>query len=215
MTDNNLITVTELGQFAPEVDTSRYDAPTISGFITQASKIVSDYLEYTPLAEDIVNEVKQGLIDGNGDLILFPAKLPIVNVSAINIFRGATTVALNLQNNGINKYNIDYTARHIRYPYEEVTLQGVPAFTDFYSLRSQQFYVKLSYRAGWEPSNLPGSIKQAAVLFTKDLLSGQYNQMGATRLSQGSVSFEFANSRGKSKLVQDAYRLLSPYRRLA
>lgn len=215
MTDNNIVTVTELGQFAPEVDTSRYDAPTISGIISQASKIASDYLEYTPLAENISNEVKQGIISPEGDLLIFPQKLPIVSVSAINIFRGATSVALTLQSSGENKYNIDYTARHIRYPYEEVTLQGVPAFSDFYSLRGVQFYTKVSYRGGWEPSNLPGSIKQAVVLLCKDILSGQYNQMGASKLSQGAVSFEFINSKGRSKLVQDAYRLLGPYRRMA
>lgn len=214
MTDYNIITVTELGQFAPEIDTALYDAPTISGLISQASKVATDYLEYTPFAEDIVDEVKQGMVTVDGDLLIFPAKLPIISVSSISIFRGATTVSLNLQSGGVNKYNIDYTARHIRYPYEEITLQGTPVFTDFYSLRSAQFYTKASYRGGWEPSSLPGSIKQAVVLLTKDLLTSQYNKMGATRTSQGAVSFEFRDRFGESKLKQLAYKLLNPYRRI-
>jgi len=216
MTDSNIITVTEFGQFAPEVDTSKYDAPTLSGMISAASKIATDYLEYTPFAEDIANEVVQGLITTEGDLLIFPKKLPIQTVSAISITRGATTVALTITNGaGVNKFNIDYTQRNIRYPYQEITLQGVPVFTDFYSLRGRQFYTKVSYRGGWEPSALPGSIKQAVVLLMKDLVSGQYNQMGANRLRQGAVEFEFGSTgMGESKLVKDAKRLLGPYRRV-
>lgn len=214
MTDSNLITVAEIGQFAPEVDTSRFDAPALSGIIGQASKVASDYLLYSPLAEDINNEVKQGLVTVEGDLLIFPQKIPIISVSAISIYKGSTSVALTLQSGGVNKYNIDYEARHIRYPYDEITLQGTPVFTDFYSLRGLQFYTKISYRGGWEQASLPQSIKQAVVLLVKDIISGQYNQVGASEIRQGSLSFRFVNPQGKSKLVQDAYRLLNPYRRI-
>lgn len=214
MTDNNIITVSEFGNFAPEVDTTRFDNPTLSGFISAASKMASDYLEYTPLAEGVTNEVKMGTIDTRGDLIIFPQKIPIISVSAINIFRGATTVALTLQSSGTDKFNIDYTSRHIRYPYEEITLQGTPVFSDFLSLRGTQFYTKISYRGGFEVSALPTSIKQAVVLLTKDLIGNQFNQMGASRISQGSLSFAFEDRKGESNLVKDAFKLLGPYRRV-
>lgn len=214
MTDLNLITVTEFGQLAPEVDTSRFDAPTLSGYISTASQMASQYLGYTPLAEDIVAEVVDGKIDTAGDLVVFPKKLPIQSVASISIYRGTVTVDLNLTSGGVNRFNLDFTNRYVRYPYQELTIQGNAIFSNFYSLRSIQFFTKMSYRGGWEPSSLPFTIKQAVVLIMKDLLSGQYNIAGATRLSQGGVSFDFSGMRGKSKNLNDAYRLLNNFRRI-
>lgn len=211
----NLLTVSELTSLAPDLDLTRYDDPTISGMLTSASELVADYLEFTPYAEDIVNEIKEASITTEGDLLIFPSKLPIISVSAMAVTKGATSINLTLVNgNGNNKYNIDYNRRHIRYPYGEITLQGVPVFTNFYALKSQQFYVSLSYRGGWEPSDLPHVIKMATVLYFRDLMSGSYNTTGATRVSQGGVSYEFASRDGKSQLVLDAEKLLRPYRRV-
>lgn len=217
MIDNNLLTVAEIASFAPELDTSSYDAPTISGLITQASKSVADYLEYTPLAEDIVGEVKDARITTEGDLLIFPRKVPVISLSSIKIMKGPTELALTLQNNqGETKYNIDYTARHIRYPYSELAYQAAPVFIDFGRLRYQQFYVKLNYRGGWEVSSLPATIKQACLLFFRDLLSNQNNPVGANRLRQGLVEFDFKSGGmySESKFVTDARRLLNPYRRV-
>lgn len=214
MTDNNLVTVTEIGQFAPEIDTSKYDAPTVSGFISAASKIVADYLEYTPLAEVIVDELKKGMITNEGDLLIFPAKIPVASVSAISLVKGSETVDLTLQTGGIDRFNIDYTGRNVRLPYGEFISSGSVILTDLYSLRNTHFYTKMTYRGGWEPSDLPGSIKQATILIVKDLMSGQYNAMGASRISQGSLSFEFRTSKGASTLNKQADRMLNPYRRI-
>lgn len=215
MTDTNIITVDQFKQFAPEVDLTKYNDPTVSGFISNGSRMASDYLYYTPLAEVIVDEVKQGIVTNEGDLLIFPNKVPIISLSSVNIFRGATTVALGLTSGGVNKYNIDYTNRNIRIPYQEMLLQGTPVFTDFYSLRGVQFYTKISYEGGWTYDNMPPSITQAVVFLVKDLMSGQYNQMGVSRMSQGSLSFAYSGKDGgKSKLLQDAYRLLNPYRRV-
>lgn len=215
MTNQNLITVTEFGQFAPEVDQSKYDQPTISGMISQASQQVTDYLQYSPLAESIVGEIRDAKVTSDGDLLIFPAKLPIVSVSAIDLIKGATTVTLNLTDgSGVAKYNIDYARRHIRFPYGEVTMEGYPTFTDFFALRGTQFYVKLSYIGGWAPSALPAVIKQATVLFMRDIMAVSFNQSGATRISQGSISMEYQNIKGESNLVKNAKRLLNPYRRI-
>lgn len=215
MTDYNLLTVTELGQYAPEVDTSRFDSPTLSGIISQASKGVADYLEFTPYAETITNEIARGLITTEGDLIIFPQKVPIQTVTAIAITKGTVTVTLNLQTAGVNRYNIDYAKRHVRYPYNEISIQGEIVFNNFLELRGTHFYTQISYRGGWEVSELPATVKQAAVLFVKDILSSQYNQMGASSLRQGAVSFTFGDSQtAESKFLKDARRLLNPYRRI-
>jgi len=214
MTDNNLITVNEFGRFAPEVDTAKFDAPTLSGIISQASKIVSDYLEYTPLAEDIVDEVAKGMVTTEGDLVIFPQKIPVQSVSAIGVTKGTTTINLTITADNLPKYNIDYSKRNIRYPYQEIALQGDLLFTNFYQLKYTHFFTKISYRGGWEANELPSSIQQAVILITKDILSSQNNQMGASEIRQGQVSFKFSDwQTGQSKFVKDAKRLLNPYRR--
>lgn len=215
MTDYNLITVTEFQANVPELDLSQYDAPTISGMISRASKMVSDYLLFTPLQETIVDEVKTAMIDSMGDLVIFPNKIPVVSVSGISIMKGATTVEINLlDGNNTPKYNVDYSGRHIRYPNGELTLQGVPIFTDFMALRGTQFYTKITYTAGWTPSSLPQTIKEACYLFMRDIVSKKFNITGATELSQGGVSYRFSNSSGKSKFQTEAEKLLNPYRRV-
>lgn len=217
MTDNNLLTVAEIAQFAPELDTSSYDAPTISGLITQASKQVADYLEYSPLAEDIVGEIKDGRITTEGDLLIFPRKLPIISLSSLAILKGPTEVALTLENSqSQTKYNIDYNKRTVRYPYSELAYQATPVFINFYGLRGQQFYTKMNYRGGFEVPDLPATIKQACLLFFRDLLSNQNNPAGANRLKQGLVEFDYRSGGAytESKFVTDARRLLNPYRRV-
>jgi hypothetical protein len=216
MTDNNLITVTELGLMAPKLDTTAFDAPTLSGYIQAASKIASDYLEYTPLAEDIVGEIRDGRITSEGDLLIFPAKLPIASLSSLEITRGTASVTLSLVNGaGANRYNIDFNKRHVRYPYQELVIQGTPVFTNFNNLRGIQFYTKMSYRGGYEVASLPQTIKQAVAILVMDLIGPQNNPTGATEIRQGQVSFKY-NSYGEaqSQLMKSALRLLNPYRRI-
>ena len=216
MTDINIITTTEFAQMAPEISTSQYTDATVSGFISSASKMVSDYLEYSPYAEDIVEELKSGMVTTEGDLIIYPNKIPVISVSAIKLAKGSSSgdVSLTLTESGNAKYNIDYTKRTIRFPYGELTLQGTPVFTNFFNLRGVQFFTKLSYRGGFEVSELPQTIKLATVLFTRDILSRSTNTSGAKRISQGGISLEYSERDGKSDLVVDAERLLRPYRRI-
>lgn len=211
----NIVTNSEFAQLAPEIDLSVYDAPTISGMIGAASRQVENYLEYTPFAEDIVAEVAPGLVDTRGDLIVMPEKIPVVSIASLAITKGTTSIDIGLTNSqGVNRYNIDYTKRNIRFPYSEIVLNGTAIFSNFLSLRTQQFYVSVSYRGGWEVDELPYDIKIATVLFMRDILAAKFNPMGATNLSQGAVSFGFSSGRNsESKLVKDAQRLLAPYKR--
>lgn len=217
MTQLNIITVGEFTQFAPEVDLSQYDQPTISGMIGQASQAITDILLYSPYAEDIVDEVRKGIVRSNGDLIIYPSKLPIATISGVSIARGATTLTVNINSGTTPRYNIDFNRRKVTFPWQEMLLQGTAVFTNFYALRGSDFYTKLTYRGGWEPSALPQTIKQACVLLVRDLLTPRYNQMGASRIQQGSLSFSYSagsNSQEQSKFYKDAKRLLAPYVRI-
>lgn len=211
-TTPSLLTVTEFGQLAPEVNLARYDNTTVSGILSQASQIVSDFLEYSPYAEDLVDEVVKGRVTTRGDLIVFPQKIPLVSVSSIKIVRGSTSIDVGLtDSSGNNRYNIDYQARSLIYPYEEMTLNGTVVFIDFFSLRNQSFFTRMSYRAGFEPSQLPGSIKQAAVLVAKDIFSKQFNSAGADEIRQGGISLKFGSGKTTSQFMKDAKTLLAPY----
>jgi len=217
MTEVNLITVADFSAYALEIDLSQYTDATISGMISQASQRVSDYLMYSPVAEDIVDELKVAHITSDGDLVIYPNKLPIQSLSSISITKGATSVSLNLQaGNGVNKYNIDYTKRKILYPYGEITLQGVPLFTDFYALKGTHFYTKISYQGGWPLSELPATIKEATILFMREIMARRMNTTGANEISQGGITLKFGTGRSeaKSDLVLDAERLLGDYRRI-
>lgn len=215
MVDVNIISQDQFASFAPEVDLSQYNAPTISGMIGMASAMVSRYLQYNPVAETITNEVKNGIIGTQGDLIIYPAKVPIISVTGISIFKGATSIALNLlDGNGTPKYNIDYLARSLRFPFAEITLQGTPIFTNFYSLRGTQFFTKFSYRAGFEAYAIPADIQLATVLYMREILMRRYNTVGAQEVRQGGLDFKFSLTTSKSDLVMDAERLLNPYRRI-
>jgi hypothetical protein len=217
MTNVNLITVAEFTGSAPDVDVSQFDNPTLSGMISTASQMVADYLQYTPVAEIVVSEEVQGRIASNGDLVIYTKKVPIQSVASISILNGATSVSLTLTNgSGVNKYNIDYTQRRIVIPYQEILLQGTPIFTNFYALRGRSFLTNITYTGGWPLTEVPATIKQAVILFMRDLLSKRYNQSGAQRLSQGGLSMEFSSgmNMGESQLVKEAKRLLNPYRRI-
>lgn len=219
MTDVNLLTIAEFTAEVPELDLSAYDNPTISGFISSASRMVSDYLQFTPVAEIIENEIREGIVDTNGDLVVFTEKLPILSVTTMSLTKGTTTVDLELQDgSGNNKYNIDYSKRHIRVAGGEMTYSSAPVLINFSYLRGSQFYTKTTYQAGWAYSELPKSIKEACKLFMRDIITKKFNVTGATRLSQGGVSFEFGGNQlldTKSQFVKEAERLLNPYRRIA
>lgn len=211
----NLITTTEFANMAPEIDTSQYTDATLSGKVSQASRQVGDYLGYSPNAESITDELRESVIDSNGDLIVRPQKIPIITVSAIKLAKGASDgdVDLTLTAGGNIKYNIDFAKRYIRFPYGEMSLTGTPSFTSFYDLRGKQFYTKLSYRGGYEDGNLPEVMKLATVLLTRDIIARALNTVGAKRISQGGISMEYFEGGGKSDLVIDAERMLRPYRR--
>ena len=216
----NLITVAEFKEKAPEVDTSRYTGPTVSGFITQSSEEVGKFLQFDPIAENISNELKNARVTTDGDLLIFPAKIPIISVSALSVKKGTTELTITLQDSqGNDKFNLDYTKRNLRFPAGEIILQGQTVLlTDFFSLRATQFYSKMSYRAGYEVSSLPESIKQATVLYTREELARSKNTTGARRISQGGLSIEYEQRSkrfgGRSDLIVDAEKLLRPYRRI-
>ncbi len=217
MTNTNIITTIEFAQYAPEIDTSRYTDTTVSGFIGMASEQVNQYLGYSPLAEDIVNERRNSKITSEGDLLVFPTKVPIITVSSLSIVKGAVTISLPLTDgNSLPRYTIDFTGRNLRLVGGYAIFTGYPMVTNFYALKGQQFYTSMDYRAGYEIGQIPSSIKLATSLFVRDIIARSYNTTGATMIRQGGITISYSdNKEGESDLVRDAKHLLNPYRRIA
>lgn len=213
----NIISTTEFANLAPEIDTSMYTDATVSGIISQSSRLVSDYIGYSPFAENITDELREGRISVEGDLVIYPQKIPVISVSSIKIAKGSSSGDYNitLTESGNEKFNVDFAGRTIRYPGSALSLTGSPIFQDLFGLRGKHFYTKVTYRAGYEPSNLPEVIKLATVLYTRDNLARSMNTSGAKKISQGGISLEYSERKdAKSDLVADAERMLRPYRRV-
>ncbi len=217
MNNYNIITTTEFAAYAPEVDTSRYGDTTVSGFIAMASEQVNQYLGYSPLAEDIVNERRNSKITSEGDLLVFPTKVPVITISSLSIVKGAVTIGLPLTDgNSLPRYTIDFTGRNVRLVGGYAIFTGYPMVTNFYALKGQQFYTSMNYRAGYEPSQIPPTIKMATSLFVREIIARSYNTTGAASIRQGGITISYSeNKEGDSDLVKDAKRLLNPYRRIA
>lgn len=215
MTNLNLITVTDFQNYAPEVDITQYSNATVSGMINQASQIASDILQYTPLAEDIVAEIGEGRITTEGDLIIFPAKVPVQSVASISLKKGTTEVNLTLTDGaGNNRFNLDWQKRNIRYPNYEFSTNSAGLLTNFWSLRGTQFYYKMNYRGGFEVSELPSSITQAVILIVRDIIAQRANATGADSISQGGISFTYGGQGGESVFMKQAKKILGDYRRI-
>lgn len=219
-TNVNIISTSQFAALMPDFSTAAYPDPTLSGLITSASQIVSDYLGYTPVAEAIVDEVREGVINSSGDLVVYPAKLPINSVADLTINKGATDVDIQLLNgNSVPKYNIDFSRTKIVYPYGEITLQGVPIFVNFYSLRGTRFYVKLSYNGGWDLNAIPKPIQIATALVLKHMINNFSETTALTNaeeISQGGISIKYAEGGQDMEglMPLEAEKLLRPYRRV-
>lgn len=211
----NYISVNELHTYAPEVYTSisgTYSETTLSGMIGRASAMVDSYLGYT-LPVEVLTEKIEGMVDSDGNLVVYTRKRPIAAVSAISIKKGNDEINLTLEDAGQQKYDIPEPKVRIVYPNAELSTSSVSTIANFYELRTTPFFTETTYTAGFE--TIPDDIKEATTLFVREILSRRSNTVGASRISQGGISISYESRGGtKSDLVSDAENILSPYRRL-
>lgn len=211
----NYISVNELHTYAPEVYTSisgTYTETTLSGMIGRASAMVDSYLGYT-LPVEVLTEKIEGMVDSDGNLVVYTRKRPITAVSAISIKKGNDEINLTLGDAGQQKYDIPEPKVRIVYPNAELSASSVSTIANFYELRTTSFFTETTYTAGFE--TIPDDIKEATTLFVREILSRRSNTVGASRISQGGISISYESRGGtKSDLVSDAENILSPYRRL-
>jgi len=206
------ITLAEFKTNNPDVDVSRYTDATLTGFITKASSRVDDYTENSFAQTTETDELINGNVNADGSLVIFPRKIPVISLSALAVVKGTTEVTVTLTSGSDNIYNIPTSADRIEIPYSEITYNTV-SLLDFGSLRNTNFFVKITYVAGL--ATVPQSVQDATQLYVLDTLARRSNASGASKIRQGGISIEYAQSSGKSDFVKDAERLLSKYRRVS
>jgi hypothetical protein len=203
----NYISVDEFKDWNPETDFSDYSVVTLSGMIARASDWVDNYLGYSLMIEDIENELTEATVTTDGDLIIFPRKIPIVAVYKIGLKLGQYDTDLILEDESGTYYDIPEPRHHIVYPFQQLQLTGKVALKDLLQVRTRLYFTQISYRAGYE--TIPDAIKDAVNLVAKDIFMRQANPMGLGSVSQGGISMSYRS--GESDLIKRAKELLEPY----
>lgn len=189
-------------------------SPQISDWIATAEQQINKFLGYTTasgiLREQITGEVIDGRVSSDFDLVIFPGKVPVVSVESVTLFKGTTELSLSLLDGSDTRYNISPNSDYVLFPESELDLTGTMLIHSFADLKYQKFFVKMNYTAGF--LTVPADIRQACVNITADMIMRHANKEGLESITQGRVTKRWATRGGESDFVQDAYKLLRPYR---
>lgn len=224
----NLLTVTDIQNFAPELDLSAYSATTISGMISQAQSRAASFCSVTgfELAQE-TNERGRALIDNTGTLIISVRRKPIVSVASITLEKGGFSTALTL--NGSNNspmYQVPYPGNRIHFPNSYFYATGTylaGGSTQLLSLKGAKLFYNITYSGGYDPlaaqntnwnfpttaPAVPDDLKLALIDYFRDIWSKRNNPAGLSGFTQGSYQEQYSsNAEGKSRIIQEAEDLL-------
>lgn len=209
----NYITQAEFVAEHPEVDITPFSSATISGMIATASEYIDNFCQVSGFALTIVsNEKSKAIIKNNGDLVVFPNRTPVSDVSSVVVHRGTLTIALTLSFAGNTLWELPYGGNYVVFPSAYMTQVGTFTVYDLRELRNADAYTILSYTGGYSASDMPRSIKKACMLLLRDQLTKRLNVAGASQVTQGGLSIKYSNrDDGKSADVQSAENMLADY----
>jgi hypothetical protein len=210
--DRSYVSVQEFKDAFPEIDVSRYTDATLSGFISRASRWVDRYCSVDGFDhQSITNEKSDTIIDAGGNLVVWPRKIPVElsSVSLVQLKFGNWDMTLTLTQSGKELYEIPEPRWRITLPNQTFTATGTFTVSNLMDLRSYHTFTLLSYSGGYR--TIPEDIKDATLLAVRDIVSRRLNAAGATRISQGGISIEYAEREGESDSILDAKRLLDHY----
>lgn len=204
------ISNSEFLAYNADIDFSNVPAATVSGMISRASRWVDNYLNYSLALESITHEKSQAVINSDGDLVLFPQKLPIISLQSAVIKKGSYQMNLILTDGSGNPV-YDIVGQRIIFPFQQMQTTGTFSIRNFYQLRERLFFTDLSYTAGYD--TIPDDLKDACNLVAKDIWARGANPLGVKKLTQGAISMEYSQKDGDSDMVVDAKTILDNYAR--
>ena len=187
----------------------------VEDWIATAEKQVDNILGYTTAsgiwAEAVTAEKAKGKINGEGDLVIFPNKIPITSVSRIDLVKGTSSINLELTDSaGIARYDIPVEADRIYYPNQKFSLTGTSTIGDFFEIKHETFFTKINYIAGY--TSVPADIRMATVNLVADIIMRHANKEGLESMTQGRITKSWASRDGMSDFYLDALNYLAPYK---
>lgn len=224
MANANYISASELqNTYAPFLDYTGLSATTLSGMIASASRWVDTFTN-APKGwdrETVTNETYQSGINTNtsadGNLRIALLKRPLVSaddITQIQIALGGFTTNLTLTSDGDSVLHVPAPGWEVTYPNTWLVSTGTLLTNQrLSSLRSYEYFVNLSYTAGY--ASIPGDIKFATALVVQSIMAKRYNAVGASMFRQGSMQIEFSRG-GKqdNPLIEEAKSYLKDYVRV-
>lgn len=209
-----MITPTDIAAFAPDLDTSKFNAVTLSGIISQAEKRASQFCSVKGFDLQTETDLGRALIRNDGELHVTVQRKPIVSVTSVTLKKSAFNAPLTIvdPNTGTKYYHIPYPASKIVFPNSFLVLTGsylAGASSNLISLKGIDPFCEIAYTGGYQ--TIPDDLKYAIILYVRDYIaSKQTNPAGVAGFSQGSYSVQFGQtSGGKSALVQEAEGILT------
>lgn len=213
MMAENLITQTELEQYAPDLDLSLFSSATISGMISRASNKVKNYCHVDGFFKAAVtSERDRALINAQGELVISFRRRPVQDgdVSAIRLLTTDVNQSLTLElgDTGNYYYFIPNPKTYLTYPSNFLISHG----TGLISLDSANLFYEIDYTGGYatDIADIPPELKEAATLYVRSLANKRLNPGGATSFGQGAINMSFgSNKNGKDQNVQEAESILN------
>lgn len=214
----NLITNQDIANYAPEIDLSAYSATTISGMIAQASANVRNYCSVDGFFQSAVtSEQDRAHISSNGDLSISFRRRPVNlgDVSRIALVTVGVNQSLTLNTNFGNgpamyTYFINNPGTYLTYPSNYLISFG----RGMLALRGANLFYQIDYTGGYVQSpmagyqTLPDDLKEATVLFFRDILAKRFNQFGMDTVKTGNVMFQTRRVNGLTMFVDQARDIL-------
>lgn len=203
MAEQNLITQAELAALAPDLDLSRYSAPTVSGMIAMATAWVVRYCNVDGFFKvAVTGERGPCLIDNQGNLTISFRRRPVayLDVSAIRLLTVDVNQSLLLTNNASgHAYFLNDEGTTLTYPSNFLVSHGVGLL----SMRASNLSYEIDYTGGYAVgvADMPQDLKMACVMAVMGNLSLTQNVKGLQGFQQGSYREDYGSNASSSGLT--------------
>jgi hypothetical protein len=188
--------------------------------IIEASNWIENICQQTQFQETYTAETirmgsMRGALDNRNNLVFRPRHFPVVSDSGITIESSINDPVIYDQSQLI----LDGAKQVVTVPWLLPIGAGSGSSSFWSSVappygRAENLYLQITYVAGYLPANLPGDIRDVAVLLTSEILGRRENPTGADVMKLGDKTLQVTTSRdtlGETLLVKAAKNKLQPY----
>lgn len=188
--------------------------------IVEASNWIENICQQTQFQQTYTQETlrmgsMRGSLDNRNNLVFRPRHFPVVSDSGITIESSINDPIVYDQTQLV----LDGAKQVVTVPWLLPVGAGSGSSSFWNSVappygRADNLYLQITYVAGYLPANLPGDIRDCAVLLTSEILGRRENPTGADVVRLGDKSLQVTTSRdtvGESLLVKGVKNKLQPY----